>query len=129
MSWPEFFYKVLYDPPWALAAIILALIVAHIFNLALGAATRQYAPNIIGTLECFLVFILGLLTWYLYEESMSGKQREHFYDQPISMVILFIVCTFFSIVLYGFFRKFDLLEKRTNDHQQTNAEVGGAKTP
>jgi len=112
MSWSDFLFKLITEPPWIITALISAVLVAHFFRLVLNAATREYPPNIIVILECFLIFILGLLTWYLYEESMSDKKPEHFYDHPITMVFLLILCTFLSIIVYGLFRKFDLLESK-----------------
>jgi len=91
-----------HQPPAWLAAVVVAIFVAHALDKLIEVATKRRGHNgLIPVLELFVVFVLGFLAIHAYFEGMLvGADHANWADQPFALVVALIGFALASAVLY-----------------------------
>lgn len=93
-------------PPLVLVAILVAILGAHVLNIALEFITKRRKKNsLIITLELMIVIVLGYMVIHLYVgRSLNPSEFQEWHREPFWMAVLLAFFTLGSMFLYIFFR-------------------------
>ncbi len=101
MGFWEFMDRVLREPPWLLALIVVAILLSHFFKIVLEFLTKRPQPNaLIKTLETIVVLVLSYLAISSHYLGRGLEKSESAKWEPLLMTCLLVVFTHFSIRLY-----------------------------